>query len=95
MIPAESGLGTGKVKPFGYTYTPRGNPGYRNPSVISVQRCNRMPALADSASVQRCCRMGETQEPPRGWRMGKVVSLPFAAGREGGLVSGWEAKAGR
>lgn len=56
--------------------------------------CNRMPALADSAREQHCYRMGEMQELPRGWRMGKV-SLPFAAGWEGGLVSGWEARAGR
>lgn len=41
---AGSGVGTGKVKPFDYTYTSKGNPGYRNPSVISMQCCNRMPA---------------------------------------------------
>jgi len=43
---AGSGVGTGKVKPFGYTYASKGNPGYRNPAVISVQCCNRMPAAS-------------------------------------------------
>lgn len=42
--PAGFGVRPGKVNPFGYTYTSRGNPAYRNPSVISVRRCNRMPA---------------------------------------------------
>lgn len=80
--PAGFGVGTGKVTPSDYTSTSRGNPGYRNPSVIGVQGCNRMPALADSAREQRCYRVGEMLEPPTGGGWGKSPSLLLLGGKE-------------
>lgn len=81
--PAGFGVGTGKAEPFGYTSTSRGNPAYRNRSVISVQGCNRMPALAGSTTGQHFSISAQ--------KWGEA-SLHFAAGWKGGLVSGWGAR---
>lgn len=82
--PAGFGVGTGKVKPFGYTCTCRGNPGCRNPPVISVGRCNRIPVPADRTGVQLCYRMGVKCRSLRGgggW--GKSPCLCCWLGKEG------------
>lgn len=55
--------------------------------LLSVYNAVTGACPADSTGVQPCYRMREMQEPPRGWRTGKV-SLPLLLGGKGGLVSG-------